>query len=350
MKNVFIFIIFIISQRLFSQTALTAHAGADITQCPGVPVIIGGAPSASGGTPPYTYVWSPSNGLNSSTIANPTANVNGWINYTLTVTDKGGNKATDDMWIHLDEMATYNAGIDTGFCYGQMNGVQIGSSNNSNAGHTFTWHPGLSLNDSTSTNPVATPSVTTVYTLVISNGGSCPDKISHVTVFPWIPPYVDAGPDTIIDEGSVLTLQGTGGTKFWWSPNYAIKYEGTSHPDVWPIHTTTYHLWTEDQHGCTGGDSVVVTVRPGDILFFYNTFTPNNDGNNDVFYIGNLEKFPDNVLKIYNRYDKLIFSATNYDNSWNGKYLGNDVPTGVYFYILDDGKGNKYKGTVTILR
>ena len=46
----------------------------------------------------------------------------------------------------------------------------------------------------------------------------------------------------------------------------------------------------------------------------------------------------------------MVYSATNYDNLWNGKYLGNDLPTGTYFYILNDGKGEQYKGSVTILR
>ena len=97
-------------------------------------------------------------------------------------------------------------------------------------------------------------------------------------------------------------------------------------------------------------DTVRVTVINGDVLFFYSAFTPNNDGDNDFFYIGNLEKYPDNDLKIYNRYGKQVYSATNYDNLWNGKYLGNDLPTGTYFYILNDGKGAQYKGSVTILR
>jgi gliding motility-associated-like protein len=86
------------------------------------------------------------------------------------------------------------------------------------------------------------------------------------------------------------------------------------------------------------------------IVFAPNAFTPDDDGDNDFFYIGNLEKYPDNNLKIYNRYGKQIYSATNYDNLWNGTYLGNLVPTGTYFYIFNDGKGEQYKGSVTILR
>ena len=95
---------------------------------------------------------------------------------------------------------------------------------------------------------------------------------------------------------------------------------------------------------------MVVNVVNGNTLYFYNTFTPNGDGDNDVFYIGNLGKYPDNTLKIFNRYGKLIYNAVGYDNSFDGKYLGNEIPTGTYFYVLDDGIDKKYKGTVTLIR
>lgn len=348
MKYACLILIFLYGRGAYAQ--LTANAGADKTQCPNIAVVIGGSPSATGGKPPYSYSWQPSSGLSSSSAANPSANVSGWTNYTLTVTDSAGNTATDDMWIHPDDEINYSAGVDTGYCFGQQGGPTLGSSANNNASHHFYWQPGSSLSDTTAANPVATPTTTTTYTLVISNNGACPDKVSYVTITPWIPPVAEAGPDTTIDEGSTITLQGSGGTKPFWFDTYNIKYTNTFHPDVWPIVTTTYHFGTEDIHGCYSRDTVVITVRPGNHLFFYSAFTPNNDGDNDVFYIGNVEKFPDNVLKIYNRYGKVVFTANGYDNSWNGTYLDSPVPTGTYFYTFDDGISQKYHGTVTIMR
>ena len=254
------------------------------------------------------------------------------------------------MFINLDKIFTFNAGIDTGYCFGQEPNVQIGATNNSNAFHSFSWSPTGSLNDATDPRPFASPSVTTVYTLTVSDT-NCPDKVSQVTVYAFPAPTIDASPDTTIDEGQTITLLGsTSGTVFWWQPDYNIKYRNTINPDVWPTNTTTYTFRVDDQHGCSSSDDVTVTVRPGDQLFFYNTFTPNGDGENDYFYIGNLGKFPDNNLKIYNRYGKQVYSATNYDNTWDGKYLGNQLPTGTYFYIFNDGVDKQYKGNVTIIR
>lgn len=350
MQKVYFLILFLVACYYHNLAQLIANAGPDITVCINTSVTIGGSPSALGGTPPYKYLWQPSTFLDSITVANPTAfNITSDITYTLTVTDFDTNIVSNTMYINLDKIHTFNAGIDTGFCYGQESGVKIGASFNNNAWHNFNWSPSSGLNNSSSPNPIASPSVTTVYTLTVSDG-LCPDNISQVTIAAFLPPYVDASADTTIDEGQTITLFGIGATTFWWQPDYNIKYRGTSNADVWPVSTTTYTLTTQDHHGCYANDVVTVNVKNGDLLFFYSAFTPNNDGDNDVFYIGNLDKYPDNNLKIYNRYGKLIYNINNYDNSWDGKYLGNTVPTGTYFYILNDGKDKLYRGSVTILR
>ncbi len=351
MQKVILYIICLLSFFSKGYSQLTANAGPDLIGCLNGTLVIGGSPSATGGTPPYKYLWQPSTYLSSATVANPTVtNITSDITYTLTVTDFDTTIVSNTMFINLDKIFTFNAGIDTGYCFGQEANVQIGATNNSNAFHSFSWSPTSGLSNITAPRPFASPSVTTTYTLTVSDT-HCPDKVSQVTVYAFPAPSIDASPDTTIDEGQTITLLGsTSGTVFWWTPDYNIKYQNTINPDVWPTTTTTYIFTVDDQHGCTNSDAVTVTVRPGEQLFFYNTFTPNGDGDNDYFYIGNLGKFPDNSLKIYNRYGKQVYSATNYDNTWDGKYLGNQLPTGTYFYIFNDGVDKQYKGNVTIIR
>jgi gliding motility-associated-like protein len=332
----------------FSQ--LVADAGPDQTGCYNGSLTIGGSPSATGGNPPYKYQWQPATFLNSGTVANPViSGLTSGITYTLTVTDKDTNIVSNTVTINLDNIHTFNAGIDTGYCFGQSSGVYIGAPQNSNLYHSFSWQPAAGLDNPNSPKPLAQPLISTVYTLTVSDG-ICPDNITTVKVSSFGPPDVYGGADTTIDEGATITLHGSGGVTYWWQPDYRIKYMSSANPDVWPITTTTYLLYCTDQHGCGASDEVTVNVIPGDMLHFYSAFTPNSDGDNDFFYIGNLEKYPDNNLKIYNRYGKMIYSATNYDNTWNGTYLGNLLPTGTYFYVLNDGKDQLHKGTVTILR
>jgi hypothetical protein len=73
----------------------TADAGADQEVCEGGSVEIGGSPTASGGTSPYTYSWSPTTGLDDHTIANPTASPASTTTYCVTVTDDNGCTDTD---------------------------------------------------------------------------------------------------------------------------------------------------------------------------------------------------------------------------------------------------------------
>jgi len=65
----------------------SANAGLPQSVCKNAPFTLGGAPTASGGTAPYTYAWASSSGSFSSTLANPTASITTTTNYTVTVTD-----------------------------------------------------------------------------------------------------------------------------------------------------------------------------------------------------------------------------------------------------------------------
>ena len=79
-----------------------------------------------------------------------------------------------------------------------------------------------------------------------------------------------------------------------------------------------------------------------DCLKIPQVFTPNNDSYNDFFVIPCIEDFPQNNIKIYNRYGVLVFEQNNYLNTWDGKpnsglLYQNDkpLPVGTYYYILE---------------
>ncbi|MGB6873948.1 MAG: PKD domain-containing protein [Dehalococcoidia bacterium] len=81
----------------------TADAGADWQIIQGGSVVIGGSPTASGGTPLYTYSWTPITGLNDASFANPTASPAVNTTYTVTVTDSNGCTDSDDVTVTVTQ-------------------------------------------------------------------------------------------------------------------------------------------------------------------------------------------------------------------------------------------------------
>lgn len=350
------FLIFILSIFVCKQSyaqALSANAGSDKIVCPGLTATLGGFPAATGGKAPYTYSWSPTNFLSSSTTANPICTPLSYVTYTLTVTDDTGAVATDIVVAQLYYIDNINAGNDTSICENSF-ALLGGDLNVTGAGVTYSWLPTTYLDNNTLPRPTSTPLVSTTYTLTASFSG-CPPKTDAVTVTIIPTPVIDAGPDVTIQQGQLATLTATGGFFYsWWAPvggTTTITYPYTANPDVEPTITTVYYLYGADNSNkCPNYDSVTVTVTKNDEMVFYNTFTPNGDGINDTWYIGNVYKHPNNKLEIYNRNGKLVYKKNGYDNSWDGKAFGQELPRGTYFYTMDlgDGEGTKH-GTVTII-
>ncbi|MCX6287220.1 MAG: gliding motility-associated C-terminal domain-containing protein [Bacteroidetes bacterium] len=80
-------------------------------------------------------------------------------------------------------------------------------------------------------------------------------------------------------------------------------------------------------------------------------FTPNSDNNNDIWLIKNINHFPKAVVEIYNKWGKQVFQSEGYNYPWDGKFDGQDAPSGTYYYNINLNNGTKpLKGTVTIIR
>lgn len=109
---------------------------------------------------------------------------------------------------------------------------------------------------------------------------------------------------------------------------------------------------------CNGDicDTTIVRVTVNEEgLLFYNGFSPNNDGVNDVFTIRNIESYPENNVLIYNRWGNRIFKKENYTNTegWNGTFDEGLSPDGVYFYIVKvkiNDVEEVFSGPITLAR
>ena len=84
-------------------------------------------------------------------------------------------------------------------------------------------------------------------------------------------------------------------------------------------------------------------------------FTPNGDGLNDFLYPLNAYKAIDIVFKVYNRFGRLIFVSYDNVSKWEGKFRGQDQPSGTYVWTLDytekdSGKKISLSGTSVLIR
>ncbi len=94
-------------------------------------------------------------------------------------------------------------------------------------------------------------------------------------------------------------------------------------------------------------DRAEATVTPS-CLNIYSEFSPNGDGINEFFKIDCISRFPNNTLKVYNRWGNIVFETKGYNNDWDGVSNGRAVvnkgkalPVGTYYYILDLGDGSQ---------
>ena len=87
-------------------------------------------------------------------------------------------------------------------------------------------------------------------------------------------------------------------------------------------------------------------------LVFQEFFSPNGDGINDNFEIGEIQRYPNNKVWIYDSVGNLVFETQGYNNSWQGTSNGNPLPKGSYLYRVDaDGNGTtEYQGWIYLTR
>jgi gliding motility-associated-like protein len=113
-----------------------------------------------------------------------------------------------------------------------------------------------------------------------------------------------------------------------------------------------YNLLVKDTNNCSASANFTINYTREnceDEVFVPQGFSPNGDGINDAYSIEGIEKYPENYLRIYNRWGTLVFEEKGYKNTWEGTSEtgigsnGERLPTGTYFYILELIPGKEAK-------
>lgn len=217
-----------------ANVSVIAVAGTDTSACAGSSFTFDGSGSVNASTWQWYEIPAMTNlGTNQTiTVTNPTP---GTYTYIL-ITTNGGCSDTDTVSLTVNPLPFANAGNDQNTIISSP--VNIGGSPTGPGGSTYLWQPGGSLNDSLSANPVATPTVTTTYTVIVTSAQGC-TAIDSVTI--------TVLPEIVFPNG--ISPNGDGSNDTWIIDNIGIF------PNNW---VEVYNRWGELLFHGDGYDNVNV--------------------------------------------------------------------------------------------
>lgn len=276
-------------------------------------------------------------------------------NIWVTVSRSWGCTVRADMTLLANPETVVDTGGDRSLCVGDS--LVLGGNPTAQGSflpYTYQWSPAEGMDDPTAANPRVWPAATTSYELTTFSGG-CEVARSTVTVTVDPLPDIDAGEDRTIGLNETTRLQASGGEAYLWSPSAGLSDSTSSTSEIQPLETTTYTLLGTDIKGCVNQDSVTINVRSE--VFVPNLFTPNQDGNNDIFHVyGTGVK--EIELVVFDRNGQELFRSNALETGWDGTVNGAEVPSGNYVWAIkgryfDDRPlefNGKNKGTVRLVR
>lgn len=326
---------------------VTLSAAPDTTICQTDPVLLRITSDA------LKYVWTETpagNTLNDPTLKNPTATPLVTTTYHV-VANIGKCVAQEDITVTPIPYPAANAGPDKHICAG--NSYQLSAS----GGSIYSWTPSAFLTATNIPNPVSVnPTNNVRYVVTVRDVLGCPKPVRDTMILFVDRITANAGPrDTSVVLGQPLQLGASGGTNYSWTPITWLDNPNISNPISRPQNNIEYVVRVTNDIGCFGTDSILVKVykvSPG--LFVPNAFTPNGDGNNDIFRPVAIGMKSIDIFQVYNRWGQMLYAGTGNGAGWDGKFGGRPQEAATYVWYAEgvDYLNNKIKkkGTVILIR
>jgi|GEM_PF-6069290 len=339
---------------------IKADAGNDFTICPKQKVLIGNPPDKKG----LRYRWEPSTGLDNPNSPQPYVYTDTTIIYKLTVSDSilddSCHYAIDYITINVIQPLSVSAGKDTIVC--SMKPIMLGDKKNPNHAH-YQWIPAKGLSNANSPNPVATVDQNTTYQVIVTDPNlPCSQAKDSIMIGIYNMPQFSIINDTTICLGEKvkLDIKNTSSNLIYeWTPAKGLSNANNPNPIATPEQTTSYSVtihipdYPVECNRITKKTKISVKNECYEQViwehFLPNTFTPNNDGLNDIYY-ASLPSVASLHFEIFNRFGVKIFETDQQPIIWHGEQYSE----GVYTYLLKiTTLTNKEKiiiGNITLFR
>jgi large repetitive protein len=194
------------------------------------------------------------------------------------------------------------------------------------------------LSNSNTLNVLANNQNIVVYMETTTGCAPAPDTVSTSIQVQTVELESTANP--IITECNQTTADVQVTTTGNGSPSYSYELLGfgTSTDGFFnDVPQGTYSLFTTDSQGCR--DTAQVTIVPFECPppLPSEIITPNGDGFNDTWQIGNIQLYPESEVFIFDRWGQRVYHKHGYENvdGWDAKYIGVDLPVSTYYYLLE---------------
>lgn len=301
------------------------------------------SPTVTGGTPAYSYSWTPSFLGNGATATTATAGT-----FVVNVVDQNMCRGTGTVVTEKSSPSLLLGSPDLVICPGEC-AIITSTAVTTYPPFTYAWsHNSADTDDSTRVCAAGT------VTLTATDAKGCEAK-NVITVVNDVSPVASftATPSSPVSPGQTITFTSTSTmssgsiTSTTWQFGDGSSASGTPSAHAYDdagFYTVT--LTVVGSAGCM--DTVTMVYHVEGALNIPNVITPNGDGVNDYLKFKGLEALGSNHIAIFNRWGKKLFEQDNYKNDWNG--AGHN--DGTYFFILTvpNATPNNYKGHFQIIR
>jgi gliding motility-associated-like protein len=308
-----------------------------------------------------SYRWTPTATLNNPNTKFPVALPTAASTTYYVSANLGKCQAGDSIVVKTAPYPKSNAGNDTTICFGDP-----ATLNGSVDGISSVWLPSQLVTNANNLNVTVRPRSTTTFILVVTDTLGCPKPFRDsvlVTVRPQ--PQVFAGNDTTVIVGQPLLFQPIISpflTSYLWTPATGLSSDTSLRPTATIIAALfpasgqlTYTLTAASPEGCKASDAFIVKIfKTPPSIFVPSAFTPNGDGNNDIFkpIMAGIQRL--DFFRCYNRLGQLVFSTSTIGKGWDGLINGNPQGSAGYVYTVQAidymGKVIKQTGSFLLIR
>ena len=347
------------------QALPVANAGADLALTCFEPVATLGGDSNQ--SQPVSYAWTSDNGIlpEPPDALHPEVSLPG--TYTLTVTSLlTGCQASDEVVVEdLQDTPQPSITLIPISCYGKDDGAIVIENIEGGTPPYLVSFNGQPFSDQLYFTNLAPD----VYSIIVQDVNGCQNEPLTIDMAQPqelnvnIIAYVEADNTIVLGDSVQLAAQVSIPMEevdsIAWSPADIMSCDTCFATWAHPLESTTFSVMVES-NGCTDSDQLTIAVRKNRPIYVPNAFSPNGDGNNDVFYINagpQVAKI--RSFLIFNRWGETVFQYYNFPPNdpafgWDGRYRGQDVNPAVYVWYAEieflDGSSELYKGDIILVR